>query len=115
MTRMNEHLLKQHPNREGVHRSIKAYLDRPFLADHQLKAEKLLATVLVSHGLAYNALESAHMAAFCRSLRPDFRLPSRRTLQKRVKVRYQDVLAGVEKCLTEGGPAEPLCVCFELT
>ena len=75
------------PDREGrqyTQQTLQSWADCAFTADRQRSAEMCLALLQVRSSLAYKVLENPCMAAFCRSLRADFKLPSRRTLQRRV-------------------------------
>ena len=61
-----------------------------------MQSERLLARLQVNSSVAFNVLSNADMMAFCRSLRSDFRLPYRRTLEKRLHDIFLDNTQKVE-------------------
>ena len=53
--------------------------------------------LLISHAIPYSALESPAMQEFVNVLIPDFKLPSRRTLGRRVREAYEELKGIVER------------------
>ena len=81
--------------------TLQRWADGAFSAEKQRTAEMCLALLQVRSSLAYNVLEHPCMAAFCRSLRGDFKLPSRRTLQRRVHDLFLETCEEVDAVLKE--------------
>ena len=77
-------------------RRVSAYMDRAFQAAEQHAAEDYLVQLKIRHGLSYSSLSGEYMRKFAQSLRPDFRLPCKATLQKRASELYGRVKADVE-------------------
>ena len=77
------------------------WTDCAFSAEKQQTAEMCLALLQVRSSLVYNVLEHPCMAAFCQSLRADFKLPSRRTLQRRVHDLFLESCEEVNAVLKE--------------
>ena len=67
------------------------YTDAAFCQRRQSLSLQSLALLKVCANIPYSALESPAMQAFVKSLRSDFQLPSRRTLQRHVSSLYLEV------------------------
>ena len=82
-------------------RSVLEWTDATFAPDRQQRSEELLASLQVGASLPYSVLAGPDMAAFCRSLHSEFKLPSRDALQQLVKNLYVSTKDAVLKLLTD--------------
>ena len=81
--------------------SIVHWGDKAFPRSMQDQAEEQLVLMLCKFGMSYSSLESKEMSDFCQTLRSDFHLPSRRTLQRRLGDVYINLRVSVEKYLSD--------------
>lgn len=118
ITRLMEHVMKMHADEvDGLPNNTKItkWGERSFTVAEQNKAEVLLATLQVNCGLSFAALESEAFKEFTQALRYqtpmvmvdlvllirfDFKIPSRRTLQRRTTELYQGVMKKVQDVLS---------------
>ena len=97
VTRLAGHFNKYHadqaePGGNLKQSSIVQWGERSFNMAEQERAEQLLAMFQVEHGLPFQTLEGEAFRCLCRQLRFDFKVPSRRTLQRRVSDIYKEML-----------------------
>ena len=113
-TRLKEHYQKRHAHevedetgdqprvkkkKHQLQKSITTYMDPHWSAHRQNLAETRLALLQATSAVPYSVLENEAMVHFCKALRPDFHLPSRRTLQRRVSDLYTKCKEQVESNL----------------
>ena len=104
--------------------SVLRFADFKFTASQQDAAERKLALFQVMTSVPFSCLESHAMAEFLRCLRPEFQLPSRRTLQRRTYDVYMEVRSKVESLLQleknvalsiDGWEDHAHCACLGIT
>ena len=89
----------QPPSKKVRQAGLLKWTERSFTAPEKERAEKLLARLQVTFGLSFHSLDSDAMRALCKCLRYDFKVPSRRTLQRRVGELYTEMVSHVDKHL----------------
>lgn len=103
-TRMKEHFKASHDAPDHLHQStIAMFGDKAFGLVQQSKAHRLLALFQVENAISFNSLESPSFIKFCQSIRRDFHVPSRRTIQRTVHDLHRELGVKVETYLKSIG------------
>jgi hypothetical protein len=89
--------------------SMVAYSDLAFTKQQQTRSEANLVLLQIEHSIPFSALEGPAMQQFCRTLRSDFVVPSRRTLQRRLSDLYQNVWSKAVACDIRSTVRAPRC------
>ena len=74
---------------------LSRFAEVKFTQEQVQRVERLLTLFKVDTGTPYNVLEHTSFVDFIQALRPDFRIPSRRTMGRRLHEVYTDVQAKV--------------------
>ena len=83
--------------------SLEKYVDRGFDKWQQEAAESRLVKWQAKNAVSLSSLDSEEFRSFCRALRVDFHLPSRRTLQRRAADLFQTLQSKVALQLASWG------------